>query len=83
MGSNCLLILNVPIGRLIFIKYLEAGCDKNNPGSEYLLICLDELKAQRKRILELTRSLRRYMRESKGKASDIISFLIRIPGLVL
>lgn len=64
-----------------FIKYLEAGCDKNNPGSEYLLICLDELKAQRKRILELTRSLRRYVRESKGKASDIIRFLISIPGI--
>ena len=64
-----------------FIKHLEAGCDKNKPGSEYLLICLDELKAQRKRILEVTRSLRRYVMKSESKSGNIIRFLISIPGI--
>ena len=64
-----------------FIKYLEAGCDKNKPGSEYLLICLDELKAQRKRILEVTRSLRRYVMNPDSKSGNIVRSLISIPGI--
>jgi transposase len=63
-----------------FIRHLESLCEKNKPGAEYLLICLDELKEQRKRILHITRSLRKYVNESE-KAKYIISCLRSIPGI--
>ena len=63
-----------------FIKYLENMCTGEKPGIDYLRFNIDELKAQRKRILEVTQSLKNYIKKTPAW-DKIIRNLLTIPGI--
>ena len=63
-----------------FIKYLESLCVDDNPGTDYLRVCLEELKEERVRVLKVTKSLRMYMRKTDAWDS-VVSKLLSIPGI--
>jgi len=63
-----------------FIKYLESMCIGKKPGVDYLRICINELKEERTRILEVTKLLRSYMQKMPIWETTI-SNLLSIPGI--
>jgi len=62
-----------------FISWLEELEFSSQPGKEYLRICLDELRSHRRRLASVTRSLRKYARETG--ISETIKLLCSVPGI--
>ena len=63
-----------------FIRHLESMCIEKNPGTDYLRFSIDELKEQRKRILQVTQSLRGYIKQTPIW-DKVIRNLLSIPGV--
>lgn len=62
-----------------FIKWLESLEFSNSAGKDYLLICIEELKTCRERIVKIVRLLRSYCKQFE--ISDLISYIRSIPGI--
>jgi len=62
-----------------FIDRLEALCSEPGPRSDYLLITLDALREECRRLALITRKLRNHCRE--GEAGLITGLLRTIPGI--
>lgn len=62
-----------------FIARLEALCSAPGPRSDHLLICLEALREESRRLALITRKLRAHCRE--GEAARIIRLLLSIPGI--
>lgn len=63
-----------------FIRHLEGMCIEKKPGIDCLRFSIDELKEQRKRILEITQSLRGYIKQTPIW-DKVIRNLLSIPGV--
>jgi len=62
-----------------FIGWLETLAFSQEPGRDYLDLCLDELRDHKKRLAQLTRLLRTYSR--KADIAPMISYLKSVPGI--
>jgi transposase len=62
-----------------FIHWLESLEFSNPAGKDYLLICIEELKTCRSRIVKIVRLLRSYCRELG--IAELIDFLRSVPGI--
>ena len=63
-----------------FIRHLEGMCNERKPGVDCLRFSIDELKEQRKRILNVTQSLRSYIQQTPTW-DKVIRNLLSIPGV--
>jgi transposase len=63
----------------IFIRKLESMCKEGDAFSDYLLHCIESLKAERARYLQLLKTIKKHL-HSSGKNS-IVTLLDAIPGI--
>lgn len=62
------------------ISYLESlPMDNNGPAKDYLLLCLDELRYTRQRMVTILSKVRRYVR--RHRSSTVFDHLLTIPGI--
>lgn len=62
-----------------FIAELERLSKEPNPGGKYLSFAVDELKDHRRRLLEITKELRAFCRDSSF--AEVLSLLCSVPGV--